>query len=120
MNDLITWLRAQLDEDERTTLVWQAKGPTEGAPTEALVHRGATWVLANIAAKRKILDLHEHTTDTWPQASWETEPKTAFGCMVCHWVDEYSRVADGGWCQTIRLLAEPYAGRDGFRKDWRA
>lgn len=52
--------------------------------------------LAEIEAKRQILELHDH--DTVDFCTWELK---------------------GGLCSTLRLLALPYADRSGYRDEWR-
>jgi hypothetical protein len=60
-------------------------------------------VLAEVEAKRRILDLHEpiHGLDV----------KGVATCRTCHAVPP---------CQHVRLLAQPYDARDGWREEWRA
>ncbi|MFI7607700.1 DUF6221 family protein [Micromonospora sp. NPDC049366] len=108
MDDLIIWLRAQLDEDERIaraslsafgvadtdqTPVWPDHvtygGAVELNAAEAYLdtfrpHR----VLAEVDAKRRIVD-------------------------NCAWV------LKGEACLTLRLLALPFADRPGYRDEWR-
>jgi hypothetical protein len=134
VDDLVTWLRAQLDEDERVareadsgrwlpedkgiTFEYRADDFHGGeaqarlvADTRANQWHIANWdparVLAEVEAKRRILDLH-HVTE------FESEPDhdpMGAGCAECGHFD---------WpCETIRLLALPYAGRDGWREEWR-
>lgn len=142
MTDLLTWLRARLDEDEQV-----ARGATAG-PWEALwhgvqtayeydrpgyIHHGervpiarnsgtvgnreaevrnvehiAHWdparVLAEVDAKRRILDLHS------PGRSYREDGKPV--CASCR----KSRIYP---CQVVRLLALPMAGREGYREEWR-
>lgn len=114
MDELITWLRAQLDDDERAARAatvlpggaaeWftGAEGSVLAADPSQLHVRGAVlslddigvhiarWdparVLAEVEAKRRILD----------DFSWEA-----------------------GQVRAIQLLAQPYAGRDGWREEWR-
>jgi hypothetical protein len=127
MEDLIDWFKAALDDEER---VAQAKRPTyddveDSATAEDLfnaqMHTHACGyrmgcfgedcccgsparVLAEIDAKRRIIDEH---------------PALANGAC--------DRCSDGMWssghqvhpCMTMRLLAQPYAHRPGFREEWR-
>lgn len=115
--DLITWLRAQLDDDEgvaRKAAAFPYEEPTD-APWErervitdslggnsraAATHRivaifaNPARVLAEVDAKRRILDALE------PEASGESLDARFHAHL-------------------IRLLALPYAGRDGYREEWR-
>jgi hypothetical protein len=121
VSELITWLRAQLDEDERVALAatagaWvvtttdgrsvcgvQALGRLNGIPAtsvhcradaEHIARHDPARVLAEVEAKRRLLDLH----DGWHSCGvWECD----------------------GDCPTVRLLALPYAGRDGYDETWR-
>lgn len=63
--------------------------------------------LAEIQAKRRILELHarDHECSTYS----ELEPGEI---ESCNWVLD-------GDCSTVRLLAQPYAGRKDWREDWR-
>jgi uncharacterized protein DUF6221 len=129
---LVTWLRVQLDEDERvansaTSGPWTNADPmasdgvfaaaVDGFVADCLYERmgpfaihnathvarhDPTRVLAEVEAKRRILD--EHDTAGW---------KVGDRVHDCQW-------ADGTWpCATVRLLALPYADRDGWREEWR-
>lgn len=133
MSDLAAWLRAQLDEDERVARVaspgpWRVDSETYaeaiyGASDEAVI-AGGRWggeasvfdstadaihiarhdparVLAEVAAKRKILELH-------PAAGLLSAPDLCGSCA-----------AYPGPCDTLRLLALPYAGMRGWREEWR-
>lgn len=60
-------------------------------------------VLAEVEAKRRILDDHE--------------PLANGACNRC---GDYGGTEHQQWpCTTIRALAQPYAGRDGWREEWR-
>ncbi|BBC35256.1 hypothetical protein SGFS_065500 [Streptomyces graminofaciens] len=134
MVDLARWLGQQLDVDaERATAaadndsgewfmgdkwnVYRAEdeAPDEDVETNALVVYGnvksqsehiAEWdparVLREIDAKRRLLDEHEATG--------------LKGCAACGFTLEY--MGHGPWCTTLRLLALPYADRDGYREEW--
>jgi hypothetical protein len=134
MDDLIAWLRGVLDEDERLAKMAaeEARPPwrfevwggdafpylyvldandeavvdvgTEGIARHVAAHNPAA-VLADIAAKRKILGdendgaavfaVHERGI-CWPQE-------------LTDWADD-----------VIRLLASAYADRPGYRAEWSA
>lgn len=123
VDDLVAWLRAQLDEDERV-----AKTATSGGPwrvdgmsvrgqtrmnlTDVLVVRH-TWpqeadhivrhdparVLREVEAKRRIID--QYTTDINSD----------------HW--EARLAADDFGEAALRLLALPYADRPGYQEEWK-
>lgn len=133
MDDLVQWLRAQLDEDERIAREaterqpydeWDAVGagddddvsrshwevvkiarmsPTPAARSLAL--HIAEWdparVLAEVDAKRRIIDLHKGVNDY---------------CAECDLVRSNYPYHP---CTTLRLLALPYADRPGYREEWR-
>lgn len=148
MDDLVAWLRAQLDEDERVALAWPedrrswksvgdrhlryASGSGEAAIAVDVSGRQFEWweqiwvrratpdqgehivrhdparVLADVAAKRAIVDEHEAQ---YPDTSYAY-------CRVCH---VYDLVHDAmpAPCRTLRLLATAYAGQPGWRAEWR-
>ncbi|MEU1240060.1 DUF6221 family protein [Micromonospora parva] len=127
VDDLVTWLRAQLDEEERVALAvpeaarrWTLDGGTihHGHPTDEVVdwvYLEGGWehiarqdparVLAEVDAKRRILDLFEYeqadVSLPWgpPTTVPGTRPATA--------------------SPVLRLLALPYADRPGYRDEWR-
>lgn len=115
MDELVAWVRAQFDEDERVaraagSQVWSddalADDPIPMVGTVGYLRQNCHldpeyWqhialhdparVLREIEAKRQILDL------------WESEPSI--------------RWADGGLIPMHFAL--PYSGRDGYREQWR-
>ncbi|EPD94626.1 hypothetical protein HMPREF1486_03179 [Streptomyces sp. HPH0547] len=132
--DLVAWLRTQLDDDESAAL--GAKGDTSGrwtqddGPPEDIVlfdksgkltlgqarHIGRhdpARVLREIDAKRRITEVH-HVVGGWQD---EDGHDLGDGCEECGHSEEYSD--RGGWCETLRLLALPYADRPGYREEWR-
>lgn len=105
---LIEWLRAQLDEDERVALaspggVYLRDDASEGECDYALTFT-AVRVLAEVKAKRRILD--------------EVVPR----------IDEMDSLIESEWGNgigpvgesepLIKLLAQPYAGREGWQDEW--
>jgi len=138
-DDLVTWLRVQLDEDERVAreadgLGWGYAGAFErdhdgndiypqwglmsadDGPTlllgdltiEKLRHiarHDPVRVLAEVAAKRRILDEH----NLGYIGSRE--------CRCCS--DKRGDDVEPYPCPTVRLLALPYADRPGYREEWR-
>src|SRR5690349_16544556 len=126
MDDLVTWLRAQLDEDERvaqaaTTSPWTAWHAAMGngqipvavadqrageAPVilcesrpdaEHIARHDPAQVLRDVEAKRRILD-------------WLDQVE-----HIVDLVEVYSIDAD----DARELLALPYADRPGYRDEWR-
>lgn len=125
MNDLVTWLRAQLDEDERvaqsaTSGPWANDDPLarDGVFASAIdgfvvdcdyphmgpfaVHNAThiarhdpTRVLADVEAKRALLDAFD-------------EPTT---------VDNVAE--EEGLCRAVRIIATAYADRPGYLEEWR-
>lgn len=106
MHDLVTWLLAQLDEDEQRA----------HAAAEPFVHGDRTgmdglhpqilsyvrqWVparvLAEVDAKRRIIELYSGTAQ-YP---------------------DFSGGYDSAAEDAIKLLAVPYADRPGYRDEWR-
>jgi hypothetical protein len=78
-------------------------------------------VLAEVEAKRAILELHDGEHDCrelitgvyphdWPSAA-------SWGSAGEAWRHASSDHFEGP-CPTLRLLAEPYAGRPGWREEW--
>jgi hypothetical protein len=123
MDDLVQWLRAQLDEDERTAraTIWDGSGNKldweliASATVDVggdefyvgdrtIANHMMAWeparVLREIDAKRQIIS--EHDTEGW---------KIGDRVHDCQWTDRP--------CRTLRLLALPYADRPGYREEWR-
>ena len=118
--DLVVWLGQQLDEDQReaeealrrttTTRRWIGGQWVEDTvqPPE---WRRSVWdparVLREIAAKRRRIALHAgpHECSSYDEISREINS--------CQWVGE------GEACTTLRLEAEPYDERPGFKEEWR-
>ncbi|MET9909649.1 DUF6221 family protein [Streptomyces sp. NPDC006476] len=131
MDDLVEWLRAQLDEDER---IARAAGGTWWAPPdlagqvhdsggvniEAKLRSFATHiaehdparVLREIDAKRRIIEEHKPAV---PKA----RPNRERGCLACTTAQEWDATANEANCLTLRLLASPYKDRPGYREEWR-
>jgi hypothetical protein len=132
MNELITWLHAQLDQEAELAHAALAEAPGhEGrwvptTPRPVHVHQ-ARWdpahALTEIETKRRILNLHasehdcpEMVTGTYP-ADWpEAAPWGKAGDHWAHPSNEHFEL--GTPCPTVRLLAQPYADRDGWREEW--
>lgn len=70
-------------------------------------------VLAEVAAKRAILDLHA----TAQTARGREERQPYWSCPTC---DPYPPMdaPSPGSCATLRLLVQPYAGHPEFHPSW--
>jgi hypothetical protein len=128
MTDLVEFLRAALDEDERVALeaVDDYYYLDEGEATlRFLEYHDPARVLAEVAAKRAILDLHE----SWPVLV-ETEFSTTedadrmtlqMSKRIAWLTNQEYRARFGDEPPTspiIRAMAQPYAGRPGWREEW--
>jgi hypothetical protein len=145
VDDLIQFLRARLDEDYRTATddgvlagdTWHVLEPLPGrvtaevmqigGPVAKLEHRAAEHmarhdparVVAEVAAKRQIIELHGHEE----RSGWrpdDDDTPGAYGtieqaCMECGSQDLAVR-----WpCPTIRLLALPYVDHPQYQESWK-
>lgn len=133
MNDLAAWLRKRLDEDEEDIRDSRSLSPGE------LDWSMPQWMdrdrmLAEVEAKRRILELHEPTITTveWWDAPEVGSAPTCPACVVAEpnewplpigaaglkpegWVSAYILAP----CPTIRLLALPHADQAGYKEEWR-
>jgi hypothetical protein len=136
-NDLTTWLRAQLDDDAQraneasTQSAWwideagdrfvrdttrrviaECPDPDDAAH---IAGWGPKRVLAEVDAKRRLIEMH--TPIVLRRVVDSSAPQDVTAC-------DYDTDPDGaGWvaypCETLRLLALPYADRPGHRSEWR-
>lgn len=120
MNDLVVFLNARLDEREAKARASGGEDPKDWftvgglsdsdawnldlADAEHIVANNPAHVLADVAAKRQIIE--EHRDDE----GW---------CLRCADPPQY----DAEWhkypCRTLRLLALPYASHSDYREAWR-
>lgn len=125
-DDLVRWLGEQLDEDERIVreantspeMVTGIPGSYAAAPVALLIAEfaGPARVLREIDAKRQILALHEPHQQ--PARGRDVDDRSTW--MTCCSMCQASMVQEGDWpCDSLRLLALPYADRPGFRAEWR-
>jgi hypothetical protein len=102
--DLVAWLRAQLDDDERNT---RALWNHDGAGTRTF--RGTPFdharVLRAIAAKQAVLDHYERIQ----RYVDGLEPPA----------DEAYTLAEGAVSRSVQYLATEYADHPGYRESWR-
>lgn len=134
-DDLIAFIRQQLAEDERVaraaanhgatwrdgsgkTLIYPSDearhpgpiiigpyGDLEAEHTDHIVRWDPARVLAEVEAKRRILDEYEgYASDDDPD----------------HEHAQFAANAALALEGVIKLLAQPYAGHSGFREEWRA
>jgi hypothetical protein len=123
-DDLVAWLCIQLDADEAAArslrdqareVKLELKEPAhlgQIRPGWGLwpdVERMAAGVLADIAAKRRIMDLHR--------------PVDSVDGTVCVTCREPDYPDEANWlhpCPTLRELGSVYADRPGYREEWGA
>jgi hypothetical protein len=148
MTDLVAFVRACLDDDERVARA-ATPGPwrldaglrlpeqidvvsvdyftvcedLEDTDAVHIARHDPVRVLADIKAKRAILELHdgEHycpelKTGVYPHDWPSAAPWGSAGEAWRHASSEHFE----GPCPTLRLLAQPFAGKEGFREEWRA
>lgn len=150
MDDLITWLRAQLDEDERIARAAAQHGATWRAgepgiyPSNTATHPGpiitGTWgdldddyaqhiarhdparVLAEVEAKRQIIDAYlppgESPHPGLPCVNYEGQDpaqRDEYSSCSRHIAAMEHRITKD---HVLRLLALPYADRDGYLDEW--
>jgi hypothetical protein len=108
MDDLVEWLRVQLDLDQ----AWAQSLPEQPGSE---IYNGEQWVpapardrmLREVEATRRILDMC---------AGWIAEP------LVKDWeidrADELRLQNDVG-PTLLRLIALPYSDRPGYQEEWR-
>lgn len=124
MSELVEFLRARLDDDEeRARFVQREQGDRpqyEPEPWRLSWHDEydllciePSRALAEVDAKRRIIDQHP----LLPAAEQLTGRPT-YGCETCHEHADYG-IAPEGECETLKLLALPYAGHKDYREEWR-
>lgn len=113
------------DEDETgyyRAAVWAGDGITaicemESEYDQTSPEHIARWdparVLAEVAAKRRIVELHAHV----PPPGYV--PGSGIGCQLCSRDTVGGDLQPDGWCETLRLLALPFADRPGYQDSWR-
>lgn len=124
MDDLLAFLRAQLDEDERVARA-ATVGPWEWGPSPTAK---LTWGVSgsDVPFGGWILRVNDagcpSTHDAQHIANWdparvlaEVEAKRQLLSWAMTWLERDC----APWnADAIRLLAQPYAGRDGWREEW--
>jgi len=136
MDDLVQFLRARLAEDEQIAHIGDATEPplsfrqigdtgvivaSDGKHAEEcangnwtgiaehIVRHDPARVLAEVGAKRRLLEAHG-------PLNVEGDPFT--GCTTCSWRDEMDELWVRWPCPTLRLLALPYASHPNYRPEW--
>ncbi len=100
MDDLIAWLRAQLDEDRADLLNLDAILPDDtGFP------RSRSFQLDEVEGKRRILDAYDPERDKVQFPSWDS-PTCSDNC------------GPDVWHEVVRHLSAAYRDRPGYRKEW--
>lgn len=106
VTDLVEWLRAQLDDDEGAINLWADADvfyDTSGDTGDYAQRFDADRMLAEVDAKRRIID---------ECAYWHDKVEAG---------EHYPALADRFEValSVLRLLALPYAEREGYRPEWR-
>lgn len=116
-DDLVTWLRAQLDEDERVAQAaipgpWVADGDEvlhdgdqvvlSGHSTEHVARHDPVRVLAEMEAKRELIAVYEEAAEYYDKIDRRAPAGEAHGLRTA-----------------LKHLALPYADREGYREEWR-
>jgi hypothetical protein len=136
--DLAQFLRARLEEDEQAARLaaeecggnWSyderavvadregdmvAVGSQDFMEPERGVHiarHDPARVLAEVDAKRELIKLHK-------SAKLSYLPSRERGCVTCSTAQAWDAQANEANCQTLRLLALPYADHADYRDEWR-
>ena len=123
MDDLIAWLRAQLDEDERVAqeqppFPWRAVGDEVWASDNypvadafALSSNQTRHVAAFIALHDPARVLREVESKRLLLNQFELRGNSVRATVVPS--------TGGVWDDLLRLLALPFADRPGYREEWR-
>lgn len=83
----------------------------DSADAEHIARWDPARVLAEVEAKRRVLDEHK---------PMDGVGERIVGCATCSWRDDWDELHVEWPCTTLRLLAQPYAGREGWQEAWRA
>ncbi len=110
--DMAGWLLARLDEgqeradDLHDTYHCDSVGSDPSTPFPCDCDYPAR-VLADVASKRRLVDLHDIPCDVCLSGEYVTIDGV-----------DVPKHHGSAPCATLRLLALPYAGHDGYRSDW--
>lgn len=116
MDDLITWYRAQLDAIEEVAdacpdKAWRKIG--QGAGAEHIALHDPAAVLADIAAKRQLLNAHDREHECI-ELTGSGDRSVVDGEPWQLWEGYYRK-----HCFVVRCLAAALAHRPGYREEWR-
>lgn len=120
-SDLATWLMEQIAEDELAAQALLEQPafaefrmdhrPIQHAIREDPDPTGAVrFRLAECDAKRRIVDLHT------PEGRYRDCPTCTERDYRAYRYDDDEQL---WWCDTLKVLALPYADRPGYREEWR-
>lgn len=126
MSDLVEFLRARLDEDEKIARDASGARLWRWSVHDLMIINDAghmqrftpSRVLAEVEAKRRIMDLHGPANSD----GFFGDPEGhSGGCSTCTDLDYAGlATADGDWpCKTLCLLAVPYADHPDYDPAWR-
>lgn len=101
---LVEFLRARLDEDEAAAKAWLPFGNPDDAARAHIARHDPARVLAEVEAKRRIIDLHG--AEPHECVAWDGD--LGLPC-TCYEVD----------CPTLLLLALLYASHPDYDEAWR-
>lgn len=111
-DELVTWLRAQLEDDERVARTGQADGISQWIALEdGVVINADSWRIANATAEDDKREVAEHI------ARWDPARVLAEVDAKRRILDDFSWEA--GQVRAIMFLALPYADRPGYREEWK-
>jgi hypothetical protein len=127
VTDIVDFLRARLDEDEQAareadTSAEMVTGiPRSYADAPVAVHI-SRWhparVLAEVDAKRRIIDEHPAATG-WDGQITADHPHRDPVCATCADYDRHGDPTGEPYpCATLRLLALPYREEPDYRPEW--
>ncbi len=118
MSDLVEFLVARYAEEENAAHeILDRRGAafivTMFAKNSEIPDKFARRVLAEVAAKRRIIDEHPITT------GWDGDGCDRPICLTCSTTDQSGGLdGDPYPCRTLRLLASPYADHENYRAEW--
>lgn len=118
MSDLVRFLLAEIAADE-------ADPYCDGADEYQRCAEQSDRRRLECEAKRRIVALHEPIDDGFHEQGRVDESGAMVGrrywhCPTCDYDRDYGHIGGPNeGCDTLRLLAIPYADRPGFREEWR-
>lgn len=122
MSDLIAWLRAQLDDDERVARA-AADGPARATWTYIEDDRALPYVVSTHPGADRRMVAHPEELEYGPHIA-RHDPARVLADIAAKRAILDGHALDTHWCPMgdalLLALAQPYAGRDGWREEWRA